>query len=144
MKFRKLKKKKFKICFDWFQTDTDDPHVIVSYDGNKLSATYEWEYENGLYTETGYDNLPITWKAIKYNLSHYTKRRQEKNKMPYYVYIYNGKCCDCGKQVDFNKDFEDYMGWRCEECFDKLYDDWNNKWMDEWNNELEEYSEEAE
>ena len=49
MKFRHLKKKQFKMCFDWFQTDTDDPHVIVSYDGNKLSATYEWEYDNGLY-----------------------------------------------------------------------------------------------
>ena len=125
------------MCFDWFQTDTDDPHVIVSYDGNKLSATYEWEYENGLYTESGYGDLPITWKAIKYNLSHYTKRHQKENRMPYYVYIYNGKCCDCGKEVDFDKHFEEYLGWRCDECFDK--------WMDKLNKELdEEYSEEAE
>lgn len=120
MKFRDLKHKKFIIYFDCFINNSGEHYNTVARYEDGLSGTAEWEYDNGLYTETGYYVLNLTWKDIKYNLSHYDKRLQEKYRIPYSILVYNGKCRKCKNHISF-KEFEEWNG-ICEECGKKLYD----------------------
>lgn len=133
MKFKDLKKKEFVICFDVFKHEYTSYDVEISHriiNGQHVfRATEEYDIENGLYTETAYEAFPVNWKQIKYNLTHYVLRYQKKNKMPYYVYIYTGKCEKCGKPIPFLKRFNNYgfYNWFCDDCEKQLWDETYNE-----------------
>lgn len=121
MKFRELKKKKWFACFDWFYTEKDEHYdVSVLYNVGGLYADAESEYDNGLYIVTSRYPFEVTWKDLKYNMTHYTKRHQEKHRKPYQIVEYTGKCKTCGKQIDFREAVHNWNN--CAECDVKLYE----------------------
>jgi hypothetical protein len=131
MKFKDLKKKKFIIHFDWFYNNDGEHYGTIICQNEELYGMAEWEYDNGLYTESGYYDLNLTWKDIKHNLSHYKLRHQKEHRKPYYIWIYEGKCRKCGKPISF-KEWKENDTW-CENCQD-----------DYWMKEAEKYEEEYE
>ena len=80
MKFQELKKKKFIIHFDWFYNEYGEHYGTIICQNEGLYGMAEWEYDNGLYTESGYYDLNLTWKDIKHNLSHYKLRSQKEHR----------------------------------------------------------------
>ena len=123
MKIRLLKKFKFFACFDWFYTKVDEHYQLVArYEDGKFTAYAESDYDNGLYTVTENYPVQITWKDFITNIVKCTLRNQKHHRKPYYIYIYNGKCKECGRPVKFD-DFEAYCGWKCDSCWKKFWDD---------------------
>ena len=118
MKFRKLKKlKEFRIYFSSFDTADDEFYNgYVEKSGDELEIHSQWEYDNGLYTESGW-NVPesVKWKDIKNNLlDKYNGPRMWLQTNPF-------KCRHCGKNL-FYKPKEDYFyDWEiCDACYDKM------------------------
>ena len=121
MNFRELKRKKWFANFDWFYTKEGEHYdVYVLYNVGGLYADAESEYDNGLYVVTSRYPFEITWKDIKYNMTHYTKRLQKEHRKPYQIIEYKGKCKTCGKQIDFREAVHNWNN--CEECDFKLYE----------------------
>lgn len=121
MKIRLLKKFKFYACFDWFYTKSDEHYSLVAkYENGKFTAHAEGEYDNGLYVVTELYPVEITWKDFIYNIVNAELRHQKKNRKSYYIYIFNGKCKECGKPVTMNN-FEPYLGFQCEDCNAKMW-----------------------
>jgi len=131
MKFKELKNKEFTACFDLFilprEFYTEYYNVEVQnklVDGKYiLKATHEGECDNGLYVETYTYPLKITWKDLRYNLTHYDLRHQEKYRKPFQITIFKGKCVHCGKLIKFEEGFCDrgtlidkFNGFICGDC----------------------------
>ena len=122
MKFRDLKKKEWTLYFDSFYTDLDEYYEVkITYHNKVLYATATWEYDNGLYTETGTFPFDISWKLIKYNIQHHELRWQKQNRKPYYFMFYDGKCKKCHKQISF-EEWDNMDSW-CENCEDKYWEE---------------------
>ena len=121
MSFRELKKKKWFARFDWFYTKEDEHYdTYVLHNVGELYADAESEYDNGLYIVTSRYSFVPTWKDLKHNMTHYTKRHQEKYRKPYQIVEYTGKCKTCGKEINFREAVHNCNN--CEECDIKLYE----------------------
>lgn len=118
MKFRKLKHTTWLAWFDCFYLSGQDYYnVNIRCLDGVLYATYEWEYDNGLYAETGNEPFVITWTALKQNM---TYRNCNGKKEQQYIELYNGKCSKCGNSIS---KLEFYNGGAsiCSQCFN----DWS-------------------
>ena len=108
MKFRELKKREFVI----FLTLTEC--YYANKDG-KLTEYIKWEYDNGLYINSGINEAPGKWKELK----EYLKESKGSKYNKAQIWINNGKCHRCGKKLtksNFKFDF-DYI----ERCFENDY-----------------------
>lgn len=145
MRFRDLKRQNFIIYFSGFYgynrnagesnnpdyTDADNSFIV--YQDGKLTLHAYWEYDNGLYVNSGYEEIKTTWKDLKYNL----KNNYNKNSL---IWIFNGKCPRCGckltsENFNFNPDFGtpfEYDFYYCNKCKQDQVDDFV-KFMDESN-----------
>lgn len=133
MKFKDLKTKEFIITFDIFLLSreyyndyyyVDIIHRIIN-GRSVLSATYEAEYDNGLYVNTWREPFVVTWKDIKYNLTHYELRNQKTYKKPFDITIFKGKCEHCNKPIYFEDGVcgrTPYIGFICKSCEQKFID----------------------
>lgn len=97
MKIRKLKNKDFVMYFKEFfrregiYIDSECESFIVK-QGKELYIHASWDYDNGLYTESGYEPIKITWKDLIYSLKHCKSKYNR-------FYIFDGKCKRCGRKL---------------------------------------------
>ena len=98
-----------------------DPQLGYVYENRRYVGKKEtfgfvlWDAAQSLNINT-YSSRFIT------NIVKCTLRNQKHHRKPYYIYIYNGKCKECGRPVKFD-DFEAYCGWKCDSCWKKFWDD---------------------
>lgn len=132
MKFRELKKYEFVIYVDLSET------YYVHKDGI-LTEHIKWEYDNGLYINSGIDEQPGKWKTLKRELKESTADNYSYTS----IWVNKGYCHRCGKKLtknNFNFDtnylecpFEfDYF--YCNECKAKEVEDYE-KFMSEYKDE---------
>lgn len=124
MKIRNLKKLKWIMTMSSLSTeDEEHEYPIISWDGNKLLASAEWEYDNGLYTESGYYDFDIHWKDITRTLNMKKTDFYKRWYQPH-ITLYTGKCRKCGKEMSF-EEFKS-NGWnQCDECIYKDIETWD-------------------
>lgn len=122
MKFKDLKKKKWVAYFHDFQNnDGDNYETQIIYDGQYLHASAEWEYDNGLYTETGTYPFIVTWKDLKRNMLLHKLPIIGAKWYYYNIYFYTGKCPTCGKDLTF-KEFVESGTNNCVKCEEERYE----------------------
>lgn len=94
--------------------------------GDKLILHAAWDWDNGLYTESGYEDIPIKWKDLIYNLKNSRKKHN-------WTQIFNGKCKRCNKklndtnfklEINFSNMCFEYDFYYCNECKQKQVDDY--------------------
>lgn len=135
MKFRKFKKHDFVIYSDLIEC------YYVNKDG-ELFECAKWEYDNGLYIDSGINKNHGKWKTLKKDLI------ESKNDKYSYIKIWvnNGYCHKCGKKLteDNYKSFDieylecpfEYDYFYCNECKEKEVADFE-KFMREYKDEDE-------
>lgn len=131
MKIRHLKHKDFIIYFHEFQYKANDWiesefESFVVKQGKELLLYVQWEYDNGLYTTSGYEPVKITWKDLIYSLKHCKSKYN-------HFFIFDGRCKRCGcKLNDDNFKLElnfdcmpfEYDFYYCNKCKQAQIDDY--------------------
>ena len=111
MKVKYLRKGKYVIFFPWFYS-TDEYYeacnCLVFIDNNKFYLFAPWDYDNGLYVDSGEEQVNIPWKWIKWNLSHYDEKPK--------IYKWNNKCIYCHKPIEFKRENFDSGQWIHPNC----------------------------
>lgn len=119
-KFRKLKKKPFVVISKWGD-------VGYSYIDGILTEHNEWEYDNGLYVDSGWESETTTWKRLKEYL-----KDDKKNT----IIINKGYCHRCGQKLtseNYKNEIKDslypyfeYDFFYCNDCKEKQVQDFEN------------------